>query len=362
MPSFPLAPHRLDEILGRIPRLKIAVVGDFFLDKYLVTDPALSELSVETGLEARQVVEVRCSPGAAGTVTNNLSALGTGRIAAVGVIGDDGEGYELLRGLAANGVETARLIQSVERFTPTYTKPMVRTDSGETELERLDIKNRRGLPEDLELRLIENLRDVVESERVDAVIIADQVDVRNSGVVTDSVRAALARLADRHPNTVFIADSRARIGEFTSITLKPNRHEAARALECPDTDSLDAIGELGRALAQRSGRTVFVTVGEEGILICSPDTVECVPAIRVTGPVDIVGAGDSTTAGIVTALCAGATHVEAAALGNLCASVTIRKLGTTGTASPDELRAALGELVAHSLSTPNAQLSTSANA
>jgi bifunctional ADP-heptose synthase (sugar kinase/adenylyltransferase) len=40
----------------------------------------------------------------------------------------------------------------------------------------------------------------------------------------------------------------------------------------------------------------------------------------------------------VSALCTGATHAEAAFVGNLCASVTIRKLGTTGTASPDELR------------------------
>src|SRR5258706_10742888 len=113
--------ERIQELLWRAPRMRVLVLGDFFLDKYLVTDPALSEVSIETGQEARQVVEVRCSPGAAGTVTNNLSALGIGQIGALGVIGDDGEGYELLKGLERTRVETGSLIRSSERFTPTYT-------------------------------------------------------------------------------------------------------------------------------------------------------------------------------------------------------------------------------------------------
>jgi sugar/nucleoside kinase (ribokinase family) len=52
--------------------------------------------------------------------------------------------------------------------------------------------------------------------------------------------------------------------------------------------------------------------------------------------VDICGAGDSFSAGAVTALAAGATPAEAARFGNLVASVTIMKKGT-GTASPSEV-------------------------
>src|SRR6185437_3153741 len=99
----------LDQILARVPDLRVAVVGDFFLDRYLVTDPALAEISIETGLEARQVVAMRAGPGAAGTVTNNLAALGVGTIHAAGVIGDDGEGFELRRALRATGAGAERL-------------------------------------------------------------------------------------------------------------------------------------------------------------------------------------------------------------------------------------------------------------
>jgi sugar/nucleoside kinase (ribokinase family) len=70
-----------------------------------------------------------------------------------------------------------------------------------------------------------------------------------------------------------------------------------------------------------------------------------VPAYPVSGPIDIVGAGDSTSAGIACALAAGAGLAEAAAFGNLVASVTIRQIGTTGIASPGQLRERWAEVV-----------------
>src|SRR5207253_6400926 len=99
----------LNSILDRIPRLTLGVSGDLFLDRYLDIDAALTEPSLETGLDAYQVVRVRPSPGAAGTVINNLVAFGVGSVHAVAVIGDDGEGYELQQALAKQRV-TSRLI------------------------------------------------------------------------------------------------------------------------------------------------------------------------------------------------------------------------------------------------------------
>ena len=62
-----------------------------------------------------------------------------------------------------------------------------------------------------------------------------------------------------------------------------------------------------------------------------------VPGVRVEGPLDPTGAGDSATAGAVLALAAGATLPEAALMGNLVASITVQQLATTGTARPEEL-------------------------
>ena len=77
----------------------------------------------------------------------------------------------------------------------------------------------------------------------------------------------------------------------------------------------------------------------DGVLVFDRDGMTHVPGIRVEGPIDIVGAGDSTMSGIVSALCCGATHTEAAWIGCLVASITIQQIGTTGTATREQVMA-----------------------
>jgi len=328
---------RLNTILSAFPSRAVLVVGDFFLDKYLDIEHSLAEISLETGLEAHQVVNVRCSPGAAGTVTNNLRAMGVNVIAA-SVIGDDGEGFELLKRLDAAGIDVDALVIRSDRFTPTYTKPMLRERDGAMhELNRLDIKNRTKLPESAEDKLIAALRGLL--PRVHGVIIADQVPEADCGVITERVREELCSLARAYPTVVFAADSRERIGLFQDVILKPNEREATRAIHGPDAAPLDRAGVLacGAALYRQAGQPVFLTLGAEGLMAYHQDGPTAIPAAKITGPIDIVGAGDATMAGIVSALCAGATVPEAGEIGCLAAGVTIQQIGTTGTATRDQI-------------------------
>jgi len=324
---------RLSQLLDHFTAIKLLLVGDFFLDKYLDLDRRLSETSLETGLEAYQVVDVRPSPGAAGTVANNLRALDV-HVTALGVIGDDGEGYELKRALAARGVDIDPLVVHPDRFTPTYTKPMMREEDGRMhELNRFDIKNRSPLPDSLQAQLIERLRALAPA--FDGIVVSDQVPETNCGVVTDQVRAALADLGQHCPDLIIAVDSRERIGLFRHAILKPNAREALRAVTGQASERFERqeVQAAGAALSRQTRRPVFVTIGAEGILVFTREGVQHVPGVAVSGPIDIVGAGDSTMAGIVTALCAGAAPREAALVGNLVASITIQQIGTTGTAS-----------------------------
>lgn len=330
---------RLTRILSSFPNRTVLVVGDFFLDKYLIIEHDLAEISLETGLEAHQVVEVRCSPGAAGTVTNNLRAMGV-NVIALTVIGDDGEGFELLKKLDASGVDLDALIIRGDRFTPTYTKPMLRERDGSAhELNRLDIKNRTKTPTEVEDRLIAQLRGLL--PRVHGVIIADQVPEADCGVITARVREELCSLARAYPTVVFAADSRERIGLFEDVILKPNEREATRAIHGPNAAALDRPGVLacGEALYRKAGQPVFLTLGADGLVAFHMDGPTAIPAVQVEGPIDIVGAGDATMAGIVAALCSGATVPEAGEIGCLAAGVTIQQIGTTGTASREQIAA-----------------------
>ncbi len=330
--------ERLDQILSGFADAAAAVVGDFFLDKYLEIDPALSETSLETGLEARQVVAVRCQPGAAGTIVGNLCALGIGRVICLGFVGDDGEGFELLRALRALGADADRVLRTKDRLTPTYRKPLVHQPEGRLrELERLDTKNREPLPRDLEESLIAALREV--APRVNAVIAQDQVQEAECGVITGLMRETLAKLAEEHPSVIRFGDSRTRIGEYRNVIVKPNREEVCRAIH-PDSPPHDCAGakRCAGALSARVGGPVYLTLGADGMALITPDRTQLIPTVSLEGEVDIVGAGDSATAGIVAALCAGATLEEAGIIGNIAASIAIQQLGTTGTATQEQVR------------------------
>jgi bifunctional ADP-heptose synthase (sugar kinase/adenylyltransferase) len=334
--------RRLQELISRFAACRVAVLGDYFLDKYLDVEPGLAEVSIETGRTAHQVRAIRCAPGAAGTVVNNLAALQAGTIHALGFTGDDGEGYELRRGLSALGCQTDGLLTVPERFTPTYLKPRDgRNAALSGEHDRYDTKNRDVTPPDVQEQVLERLERLVPD--VDAVVVLDQVEEADCGIVTGTVRDGVARLAARSPRTIFWADSRRRIGSFRNVTIKVNADEAVREADAGGTA---ADGEAGirhaiARLAGRTGRPVFVTAGDRGIWVGDGRGAVHVPAVRAPAPIDPTGAGDSATAGAVLALCAGATTVEAALVANLVASVTIQQLATTGTASPAQLGARL---------------------
>jgi rfaE bifunctional protein kinase chain/domain len=328
---------RLEELLNNLANIHVLVVGDFFLDEYLLLDRTLSETSLETGLEAYQVVDVRSSPGAAGTVCSNLRALGAG-VSALGVVGQDGKAFELKRGLAERGVAIDSIIAQPDLFTPTYTKPMMREPDGrQHELQRIDIKNRQPMPASVERAIVDKLRTLV--PQVDGVIVADQVPEANCGTVTDKVCAEIGALAQEHPDVPFAADSRKRIDRCRHVIIKPNAFEAIAAVrsDCPDEVSIDLARECGSVLHRRNGKPVFLTLGDQGVLLSASTGCEHIPAVPVEGEIDIVGAGDSFMAGAMSALCSGASPREAALLGNLVASITIQQIGTTGIATPSQV-------------------------
>lgn len=214
--------NRLQSIAAKYAQLKIAVVGDYCLDRYLEINPERAEISIETGLPVHNVERVRPQPGAAGTVLNNLVALGVGSIYPVGFCGDDGEGYELQRALnALNGVELTHFLQSTDRKTFTYTKPLLMTPGClPRELSRIDTKNWSPTPEHLSNRLADSLVELL--DKCDIVIVMDQVDLENTGTVTTQVLEALRAHGQR---SLVIADSRRGLRGYPPCLFKMNTTE-----------------------------------------------------------------------------------------------------------------------------------------
>lgn len=316
------------EILRQFQRLSALVVGDICLDRWCSYDPAQAEPSRETDIKRVGVVRTEVTPGGGGTVANNLSALGAGRVAVVGAIGDDGFGMELTAALAARGIESELLVKAQGFQTFTYTK-LLNIETGVEDLPRVDFINSKPLSEETERRLLNRLNAHVGG--FDVIIVADQAETDQGGVVTPAVREMLASLATRYPSKVFWADSRMRPELFRGIVVKPNIEEAASACE-------RVFGHLDYGGLRRliGGKALVVTHGLEGAMVVEETGETWVRTRVVENPIDICGAGDSFSAGAAMALAVTGSPVEAARIGNLVASVTIMKKGT-GTASPEEV-------------------------
>ncbi len=331
-------PNRFQAITGAYSNLRLAVLGDFCLDRYLEIDPSRKEVSIETGLPVHNVVNVRAQPGGAGTILNNLAALGIGTIHPVGFLGEDGEGFELWRALdGLPGVRLDGMVRTAQRRTFTYCKPLVvPAQQAPVELNRLDSKNWTATPPEVEAELMARLRRL--APEVDGIMVLDQVDVPDTGVVTSRVRNAIGEIV-RNKRMPILADSRRGLADFPPVIFKMNAAELGALTGARVTSEIRAVKETAAALAKRNGRAVFVTLAEQGMVGADPaGLVEHVNALPVRGEIDVVGAGDAVSANLLAALCAGAGLRDAIELANAAASVVLHKLGTTGTASVSELR------------------------
>ena len=334
--------QRFDTITQQYKRLRIAIVGDFCLDRYLEIDPTKQETSIETGLPVFNVTNVRAQPGGAGTVLNNLVALGVGQIFPIGFAGDDGEGYELRWSMAEMpGVKLDYFIQTRTRQTFTYCKPLV-IEPGKPprELNRLDKKNWSPTPPVIAEQLSANVLAV--SENVDAMILLGQEDQQETGVLIPRVLAALDTVARRNPKQLMLADSRRTLKDYPPAVFKMNASELSILSGVPVTAAVGEIAKAAATLAARNHWPVFVTMSERGIIGVTPDgSVEHLPALPVRGEIDIVGAGDAVSANLTAALVSRASVREALELANAAGSIVIHQLGTTGTASIAQLRQTL---------------------
>jgi len=324
----------LEDVLAAIPRARVTVFGDFCLDAYWLIDPDESELSVETGLPVRRVQEQRYSLGGAGNIVANLIALGAGKVRAVGILGDDLFGKQMLRLLDELGVDCEGMLTGpAEWQTLVYAKPC----TGDVEASRIDFGGFNVLDDESATALGEQLdRAAGES---DGVILNQQVP---AGVSTPEMIERINAVVASHPQCLFVADSRDRPQQYAGCLTKLNAHEAARMLGEPrPLDERIGAAETSNFAArvfERTGKAVFVTRGEGGLVVADENGLHDVPGIEVIGPTDPVGAGDTALAGLAAVLGSGGDALTAATLANLAASIVVRKLQTTGTASPEEIR------------------------
>jgi len=330
-----LSDKKLEEIISNISKIRVGFIGDLALDVYWIADMRKSELSRETPHFPLPVIEERMSPGAGGNVLMNIAALQPLAVSAVGVVGDDWRSDVLLRIFQNHGIHMEGVIIVDEAFTNAYCKPIRRGISHvEYEDPRIDFANYRPLDGKVEDELLRELDRIIDD--IDVLCVSDQFPY---GCITERVRDKINSYGLSGKRIV--VDSRDRISAYQNVILKPNEVEGYRAVNnapVPKDINFDGYPQTVRTLAKRNHSDVYMTLGSKGCLYSDGKDEVHIPCRSVEPPIDFCGAGDTFLSAVSCALAAGAQPPEAADFANMAAEVTIKKIGTTGTASAEEIR------------------------
>jgi len=325
--------ERIKEILAQIKKVKIAVYGDFCIDAYWLLDPRGSEVSLETGLQARAVGKHYYSLGGASNVVANLAALEPAAIQVIGVVGDDIFGRELRRQFHELNVDTKYLVIQKENFdTVTFGKPYLE----DKEQPRIDFGFFNKRSEQTDKQLLEGITDAL--QKADALIVNQQVP---GSITNESFIDRANALFEKYTDKIVLLDSRHFGHKFKNIYRKTNDLEAAQLnnidVKLGDVLTLADVNKYALNLYKQFNKPVFLTRGPRGIITVDSNGIHEVPGIQLLKKLDIVGAGDTVTSALALCLGAGVGPAEASEFANLAAAVTVQKLYQTGTACGSEI-------------------------
>ena len=323
MPSrqSPITRKRLTQLLNGMQGKRIVVVGDAMLDVYLGGD--VERISPEAPVPVVKVRDRRYALGGAANVAQNVAATGA-KVTLVGAAGSDPAGVRLRAMLKKIGADSKTVIPT-KRPTTCKTRVVARAQ----QMLRFDEEDDGDLPAKDVQRLLDTLLPLL--ARADALVLEDY----NKGVLVPAVITASIEAAGLHGIPSVVDPKFRNFFAYRGATIfKPNRRELESALGA--SVNLDDVGALPLTFERLGVAHLLLTLGERGMaLVASDGEVRQIPT-TAREVYDVVGAGDTVTAYLATALAAGATPFESAIIANYAAGVEVGKLGAA-TVSPEEI-------------------------
>ncbi|MEZ4388327.1 MAG: D-glycero-beta-D-manno-heptose-7-phosphate kinase [Candidatus Krumholzibacteriia bacterium] len=322
--------EKFKQILARLPGLRLAVVGDLMVDRFLWGH--CSRISPEAPVPVVRLERETHKLGGAANVAANLHALGV-RATLVGLCGDDATAADLRRLLAELGLADAGLVTDPSRPTTVKTRIIAQNQ----QVVRADLEDDRPPTEDVVARV---LARYAELGPFDGLILSDY----GKGLLSNALLAELIVRGRRAGGIVVVDPKQGDYSQYRGVTsLTPNQKEAEQACALPIRDAA-TLAQAGRLLAERTAaECVLITRGEHGMSLFEKDGAEHHLPTEATEVYDVTGAGDTVIAVYTAALCAGADFRTAAGLANHAAGVAVREVGTAAV-TRSQLAAAAGLL------------------
>jgi D-beta-D-heptose 7-phosphate kinase/D-beta-D-heptose 1-phosphate adenosyltransferase len=299
---------------------KVLVVGDFMLDVYTYGDAL--RISPEAPVPVLKVTKTEYSCGGAGSVANDVAALG-GIAFCIGVIGEDNNGQILKEKLIKIGANIDGLTAIAER--PTISKQRLiglAQHRHQQQLFRMDNECTDPMSDDVYEELLLCYKYAL--KEVDIVCLQDY----KKGLLTERLCQELINLAKQADKKVLVDPPLGcNYSKFQGATIMtPNRQEACTAVGFEINTASEAERAAEELIKELGLEAVLITLDKEGAYLKSKDTNEIVPT-RPRSVYDVTGAGDIVLATLAVTLAAGCDYKTAAQLCNITGGIEVEKFG-----------------------------------
>lgn len=322
---------KLTSALQKLSSGSVLVIGDIILDEFVVGSP--ERISREAPVIILEHMSSEFALGGASNAAHNISSLGA-KCYLVGVVGEDLYSKAFETECIKNNISP---VLTFDQSRPTTVKTRLLSTAHKhptssiifkQQLLRLDRLSRKVISLKIENELIKKIDTQI--VKANAVLISDY----NLGVCSKKIIDHVIKSTAKE-NIPVIVDASSDFKRFKdSFLITPNQPdtEAAVGFEITDQESLFKAGQ--KLLKISESKNVLITRGSEGMALFSsdsPDNPLILPAFNVSEVFDVTGAGD-TVAGIIACAISAALSLESACtIGNLAASIVVKKYGTAVT-------------------------------
>jgi D-beta-D-heptose 7-phosphate kinase/D-beta-D-heptose 1-phosphate adenosyltransferase len=310
--------NRLGAILDKFARVRLLVVGDLMLDRFIWGE--VERLSPEAPVPVLQVLSEKHSLGGAANVIHNVRTL-RGHVTACGIIGKDNAGRRITAALRKIGASTAGVFADPGFHTIQKIRVIARPHH--QQIVRLDRESRQCVGEGT----LQKMRDFIAARAADfdAIVVSDYGKGAIHGELLNLIAAAC-----RRRRVIYVVDPKKVNYEYYKFAtlITPNKHEASEAsgIAISDESSLLAAGK--KLVRKWRAEAVLITRGAEGMtLFRSGFGVKHFPT-QSREVFEVTGAGDTVIAVCALALASGAGYADAAALANVAAGFVGDEIGT----------------------------------
>jgi rfaE bifunctional protein kinase chain/domain len=329
LPMFSLP---IEKIIASFGHLKIAVIGDIMLDKYIFGH--VSRISPEYPVPVVDVTHEDQRLGGAANVARNTLSLGA-ETYLIGVTGIDGNRESLAELFATYGLSADYLVSDASRPTTCKTRIL----SQNHHITRVDFESREPVSEAVELGIAGKLRALAPS--LDAVIIEDY----NKGLLTSTLVRNIIAIAEDNDLPVLVDPKLQGFFSYRGCSVfKPNLSEMASSLGMVVHNNDSEVEAACLQLQEKiEAESLVVTRSEKGITIFN-GTFTHIPAASLE-VADVSGAGDTVIGVLALGTAAGLDIVTSASIANIAAGTVCQEVGAVPVKAERLIRACQSQLI-----------------